>query len=371
MLGSLQAGEVLRRLTSQICTFGECDSSALLAWDQATATVRGVAGHKLGGADVYSIRLPVHRAPAVERAIFAGGLHHGDATTDSELCRMLGWRSLIALPIRCADAVFGVIVLDDGEGLTVEQEEALGDYVRLAGIALQNAERHRAARSPRALAQASRVARDLHDGIAQVLFAIGGYADAAVKGELPPHAVAERVARLAKTGKQQLRDAIEGLRLGKPALLGLGPALEELVAESAERSDLKIDLDIAPELWDARDAAADVLYRACREGIANAEERGDAAECVVRVDAFDKDIAVATVEDSGGDPDDLGGADHFGITFLRETVEDMGGSVEIHPNRPAGTVLVVTVPRRPPDGERSAQAAVERRARRQAVSSFR
>jgi signal transduction histidine kinase len=371
MLGSLEAGEVLRRIASEICTFGECESSALLAWDQATMMVRGVAGDKLEGVDVHSIRLPVHRAPAVERAIFAGGFQRGEVETDPELCRELGWSSFIALPVRCVECVFGVIVLDEGASrLTEAQEETLSEFVRLAGIALQNAERHREARAPRAIAQASGVARDLHDGIAQVLAAIATYADAAMKGELPHAPVAERVAGLAKTGAHQLRNAIEALRFGKPALLGLGPALEELVADVAERTGLKIDLDVAPELWNERDAVADVLYRACREGITNTERHADAAECLVRVETFGDDIAVAVVEDNGAGPDDLGGPDQFGLTFLREAVEDLGGSVELRPNRPSGTVLVVTVPRRPPDGERSTQAEAEQKARRQAFSKL-
>jgi len=192
-----------------------------------------------------------------------------------------------------------------------------------------------------------RIAKELHDGAIQALFAVGlglqGSAllagDDDLRGRLQ-HAVDEldRVIR-------DLRNYIFGLRPGILADRQLDQALKGLVEEFGQRTGVlaiaEVDPAAAAEL---SGRAADVVQLAS-EALSNVSRHAEAATC--RVSLYrDTDGAVLEVDDDGRgfDPAAATGAGQ-GLRNLRERAEGLGGRAEIDSSPGQGTRVRVTIPR--------------------------
>jgi signal transduction histidine kinase len=149
------------------------------------------------------------------------------------------------------------------------------------------------------LVEASEVARSLHDGLAQTLFAIASAAkelrgreslDARARREV------ETILELAQAGLRELREAFRSLGgAGRVSRRGLAAAISSLHDEAP---GLEVEIAIEPELREARDEVAELLYRTCREGLANSSRHAHATRCRLRV-GLAGSTATATVEDDG------------------------------------------------------------------------
>ena len=185
------------------------------------------------------------------------------------------------------------------------------------------------------LAEASEVARELHDGLAQTLFAI---ASAAKELREREPREAETILELSQSASRELREAFHSLRgAGSVSRRGLGAALAELRDEAP---GVAVDVAVDRELREARDGVAELLYRACREGVVNASRHAEASRCRVRCGVAGT-AATATVADDGKG---LGDARRgFGLRFLAEALEGAGGTLEVVSSR-SGTLLTARVP---------------------------
>jgi two-component system, NarL family, sensor histidine kinase DesK len=193
------------------------------------------------------------------------------------------------------------------------------------------------------LQEASRVARELHDGLAQSLFALAATAKE-LRDREPPGTPARRDAEtmleLAQAGSRQLREAFGAFRgAGAVARRGLGAAVAELRGEARE---VDVDVDVDEDLRDATDLAAELLYRTCREGLANVARHAHARRCRVRC-GLEGRVATATVADDGVGARAGGSDEGFGLRFLDELLQAAGGSLTIA-SSDTGTLLTARVP---------------------------
>jgi len=217
-------------------------------------------------------------------------------------------------------------------------------------------------RSLAALLERERLARELHDSIGQVL----SYASLQV----------ETTEQLISGGRDD--DARTQLRL-LGSVLGEAHAdvrqtiLDLRAAPSPQRPFFEVvqhylnafttnyDIETTLTVGDTLDAAAllpaeqAALFRILQEALSNA--RRHARACAVRVAFGSEDGLVRmSIEDNGCgmNPDRLaaferpgdgaGGADHFGLDFMRERARELGGVLAIESAPGAGTRIVVEVP---------------------------
>ena len=193
------------------------------------------------------------------------------------------------------------------------------------------------------LDEASVVARELHDGLAQSLFALVTTAKH-LRRRLdsdPACREVERILELARAATRDLRVAFAALESADCiAGRGLAAALADLREQTQE---VVVDVAVDEELAEAEDLPAELLYRACREGLRNVVRHARARRCVIRCIVAGA-AAVATVKDDGGGLASKESPDAFGIRFLREALERAGGSLELR-TAGEGTVLRAVVPR--------------------------
>ena len=174
------------------------------------------------------------------------------------------------------------------------------------------------------LEERRRIARDLHDGLAQELAFIGRNLRS-LDGDDPTVA---RVSASAARALSESRLAIAALT--KPLDEPLEVALAQAARDTANREGTNIDLVLAPGIeLDYR--RRDALIRIACEAISNAARHGGAS--LVRVELENgRQVHLHVSDDGCGfDPDavTLGGADAFGLTSMRERAHAFGGAFEV------------------------------------------
>jgi signal transduction histidine kinase/ligand-binding sensor domain-containing protein len=224
---------------------------------------------------------------------------------------------------------------------------AAAGAVLAAGVALRL--RALRARFAAVLAERHRIARDLHDTLAQVFAGLGFQIDRliarrAAQGDPEPEL--EQLRRMAGQGRRATRAAVWNLRAGtgKPGSIVRG--LEELTGlHDGARVCLHVEgtpyaLPIAAE--------TEVLFVA-QQAVSNAVEHGRAREIGLDVDFGPKTFELWIRDNGAGfDPAAASGnaPGHFGLIGMRERAERAGGKLVIESVPDVGTEIGIIIERR-------------------------
>jgi signal transduction histidine kinase len=191
------------------------------------------------------------------------------------------------------------------------------------------------------LEERRRMARDLHDGLAQELaFAATQARAMAEHSEHPTRA--RLVAAATERALDESRRAIAALT--RP----LDEPLEVTVAQCAEevcgRFETALVLDVQPGLA-ASPETREALLRILREAVANAARHSSASHVRVRL-RRDGQLHLAVEDDGRGfDTTDLAHlSGRFGLVSMRERAEALGGNFAIVSRLDGGTAVEVTLP---------------------------
>lgn len=341
VLSTLDSAEVAHRIVQGARTLFGAERSALLVRDPGSRVLTGVTAIGVPDETLRAAHVPVSPSRAARRGALDAAEHAGDA----EFRDALGFDAFGCIPLRTRGELAGLVVLDvSPERFTEADRRLAADFAELASIALENARMYRRARLGTALTEGSLAARELHDTVLQELFAIGVRADElrlAGGGE-----AVQSIIELSQTAATEVRNAIQVLRAGKPGLVPLAPALEQLADDVRQFSGIEIDVRVAAELGAKSDEVAEVLYRVCAEALGNAEHHADATRCLVTCTVEDA-WAHAVVEHDG-----KGGTwhhGHIGLAFLGEMVAALGGTLELQ-TLDRGAALAARVPLEPAPG---------------------
>jgi len=190
-----------------------------------------------------------------------------------------------------------------------------------------------------ALAERRRVARDLHDGIAQDLAFIAAHGEqiASEMGEEHPLVVAAR--RALAVSRTTISD------LADPAGATASEALDAVAHELRDRFDVAIAVNAHSDTH-LPSAAREHVSRIAREAIANAARHGQARNILVSLQRAEGGVALRVVDDGCGIP--VGDCDAtpegFGLRSMRERAGAMGGHLTVRRAAQGGTELEVLVP---------------------------
>jgi two-component system NarL family sensor kinase len=196
-----------------------------------------------------------------------------------------------------------------------------------------------------------RVARELHDGISQILVGIRYALDTARRRlDRGDQSAAEPLGR----GIETLGDAIaevrrisRDLRPGTLDDLGLGPALKTLVEDFGERTGLATTFETVVFRNRLDSNAKIALYRIAQEALTNIERHAGATRVHVDLRGH-KRGATLRIEDDGRGVKAThrsGPAAGIGLRNMQERVEQLDGTLQISGNAEGrGTVIEVTVP---------------------------
>ena len=255
--------------------------------------------------------------------------------------------SFLGAPIVVRGEVFGDIYLTEKRGAPEFEERDERDVLVLAaqaGVAIENARLYQQIHRLAVLEDRERIAKELHDGVIQALFAVGmglqGTALMTGDEELERRlegAVAEidRVIR-------DLRNYIFGLRPGILADRQLDEALRHLGEEFEQRSGVVTVVDVDPNVAsELTGMAADVL-QLTREALSNVGRHAEASTCRVSIYRSDEQAVLEVDDDGKGfDPETIVRGD--GLANLEARAQALGGTVSIRSTPGKGTTLKVVL----------------------------
>ena len=218
-----------------------------------------------------------------------------------------------------------------------------GDFLRviaygvlLVGVwrAISEAEFGRAVADERA-----RVAREIHDGLAQYLFAISTQVNMLETGA-PLEEVLPRLKRAAASAQQEARFAVLALSsAGGSARFdsALRRYVEVLTADGA----LDVELDVDPQVRLAPDEQIEV-FRIVQEGLGNARRHAGASHVEVSITQR-AGRRVVTVSDDGVGFDETAVVPGQGVANMRSRAQAIDGALTLRSDPGRGTAIEVVL----------------------------
>lgn len=200
-------------------------------------------------------------------------------------------------------------------------------------------------------AERERIARELHDRVAQILSSIGLNLEWC-RQHLPPDSlVQERIVclkQLARNGLFEIRNTILELSSASIAEVGLVAALEKLVGDFEKISWITAAFEVHSEIWRPAISLEDALYHICQEALYNVFKHARARRVEVSL-AFEPKTLILTVTDDGIgiDPEVIeqgGQGVTFGLKNMFKRAEEVGGSLSIDRLDGKGTRIVARIP---------------------------
>jgi signal transduction histidine kinase len=314
------------------------------------------SGHRLAGQT-----LSLSRQDLFAFAVFRRGrpVWHEVATSEAlddgarTYLQEQGVKALLGIPLILADKAIGAIVVRFSELRqfgSVELELAQG-LAQQATLALQLTRLAEQARQAAITEERNRMAREIHDALAQGFTGVLIQLQAAKQVLSGAHPEAtqhlESAIALARVGLTEARRSVQGLR---PQLLSDGnivTALDRLVrqlgADSLVRVHFSSNGDARRLSW-SPDIESNLL-RISQEAIANAMKHSGANEINVRLSAGLEAVQLA-IEDNGAgfDPHVNSLSRGFGLISMQERADRIGGDLTILTKPGSGTKVHLLLP---------------------------
>jgi signal transduction histidine kinase len=259
-------------------------------------------------------------------------------------------KDFLGVPIRDGEDVLGIVFLANKRrpgGFTQDDEDLLTLFAAHAAIAMANARLYEHNRELTVVAERNRLARELHDAVAQKLFSLRLTArTASALAEHDPARTVrelEQVERLAAEALAELRAVIFELR---PADLadGLVASLRKHVEvlDRAHETAVRISADEAVVLPEEHEAVA---FRITQEALYNALRHAGARNVEVRLGTEDEHAVLEVADDGAGfdasDGEPQGG---LGLASMRDRAYSIGGALTIDAAPGKGTTVRLEVP---------------------------
>ena len=260
-------------------------------------------------------------------------------------------RAQLAAPLQLGDETLGVICVSSREqrAFSASEAELLASLATQAAIAIERARLSEEVRSLAAAEERERIARDMHDGLAQALGLLHLKLHAALSQAGDAAAVARalgEMAEIADSAYEDVRSSIFELRTFVSRGLGLVPGLTEYLHDFSAQNGIAVELEVDESALASLPPAFEVqAVRIIQEALANVRKHARADRTRVRL-RRDGRWARVEVEDDGVGWDPLAppGRLHYGLQTMRERAEALGGRLEIDTSPGRGARVVATLP---------------------------
>ena len=263
-------------------------------------------------------------------------------------------RSELAVPIKAKGEVIGVVDVASDELERFDESDRvvlqlLADHI---GVAIDNARLMGDARELAVLEERNRMAREIHDTMAQGFTGIVLQLEAAEQAfeeapaELPDHL--DRAKTLARECLQEARRSVWDLLPRALEEHTLAEALREEVRKFASEGPTRADLRVSGTLREISSYAQTALLRICQESLTNVRKHARATEVELHLE-FDSEFIRLSISDNGvgilsGKGAEETGEGGFGIKGMEQRANLLRGVLKISKGINKGTRVEVTIP---------------------------
>jgi len=362
--------QTLSFIISQACRLMQADASSLFQLEEPggyltirasfglsqeyARTVRfkvgeGGAGRAL--ANRAPVALPDAEAALREMRKSPGAESPPDIESVEQMLRTTGYRAILSVPLIVQNEGYGGITLYycQPRRFTDEEVQLATSLGVQAAMAIENSRlRERAGRSA-AVEERNRLARELHDSVAQSLYSVTLYAEAAARlvtaGETAD--VAEHLRELGTTARDALREMrLLIFELSPPALekSSLADAIQARLDAVESRGGMAVQLQVEGTERLGRECRQE-LYQVAQEALNNALKHSRARTVRILLEYGEQETRLSIRDDGVGirlEQAQKGGG--LGLRSMRERAERLGGTLSVEPSPTGGTVVTVTAP---------------------------
>jgi two-component system, NarL family, sensor histidine kinase DevS len=256
--------------------------------------------------------------------------------------------SFLGAPVMARGKVFGNVYLTDKRG-AVEfdkvDEEALVVLATQAGVAIENAHLYQDVERLALLEDRERIAKELHDGVIQALFAVGMGLEGTSMVATDPQ-VSERINVAVEELDHVIRDLrnyIFGLRPGILADRQLDTALRALVQEFQAKTGVVTIVEIDPEIAARLASVASDVVQLTREALSNVGRHARATTCRVSL-RHEAGAALLEIDDDGTGFEPSTVRRGQGLANLEDRAAAMDGKASVISDPGEGTTVRVELP---------------------------
>jgi two-component system NarL family sensor kinase len=213
------------------------------------------------------------------------------------------------------------------------------------------------ARSARlgAVEERSRLARELHDTLAQGLTAIAlqlESADALLDSDAERkrvQAAVRKALRLTRSNLEETRRSVQDLRAVPLEGKTLAEALSALAADRNRSGPPEVRCEIAGEARPLPVRIENGLYRMAQEALTNALSHAAASHILLRLETVPHHLHLLIEDDGQGFDADTcdpprGSLEHYGLVGMNERARLLGGTFRLESEPGEGTRIVVDIP---------------------------
>jgi PAS domain S-box-containing protein len=262
----------------------------------------------------------------------------------------LGVISILIVPMHIAGQVEGVVGIrfTRKRSFRPEEMDLAQALAHQAMLACQLGRLSRQSRQAAVVAERNRMARDIHDTLAQ------GFTGVIVQLEAVEEAMSqglatkagEHLTRAGELARDSLQEARRSVRALRPLTLeenDICEALQSLIRKMTAGTNVQAQFTVRgqpPELpldWEEN------LLRIGQEVLTNVLRHAQASKFIAEL-IFDKGQIRLNLRDNGRGFDPARRNDGFGLHGMRERVEGMGGTLSIESVRDQGTAVSIILP---------------------------
>jgi two-component system nitrate/nitrite sensor histidine kinase NarX len=261
----------------------------------------------------------------------------------------------VEVPIRSPDGPLGDIWLGrrSEAAFTDRDRQFLVTLSDLASIAISSARMRESGRQGAIVAERERIAREMHDSLAQILgvthlriVALGSRPEIASVAR----AAAELadLATLTEEAYRDVREAILGLREASRVDRGFIESLEAYLEKYSHQSGIPATLETSIVRELALPPRSELqIIRVIQEALTNVRKHGAASSVAVRIGDGPEGTTIVIADDGHGFDvaQTLLGRDGFGLHTMRERMELVGGTLTIDSALGHGTRIIARMPR--------------------------
>ena len=201
------------------------------------------------------------------------------------------------------------------------------------------------------LEERGRLAREIHDTLAQGFISIVTHLEAAEENLPPGSKPAERhLDRAKRSARENLIEARRLVAALRPEILessSLPEALQRVTTRWSEETGISADLETTGDYEQLPQDLQVTLLRVAQEALSNVRRHANARQITLTL-SYLEDLVVLDLQDNGTGFDATepanGSEGSFGLQAMRERVEQLGGQLLIESTPGEGTTLAVQVP---------------------------
>lgn len=258
--------------------------------------------------------------------------------------------SEMAVPIKLGTKTLGALDVQSKKLGAFDNSDLflLETLAAQVAVAIENARLYENVREAAVLEERSRLARDIHDSLAQVLTSVVLHVDTAERAlntdidKARSHL--NSASKLARQGLNEAQRSLWSLRPKTLEQLPLDKAIAKETEEFTQSTDTKVQYKILGRKR-ALDRHIDTaLLRICQEALNNVRRHAQASKVKVIL-SYHAQTVDLRIEDNGiGFDLQTPTSGTFGLISIRERVDLLSGTSEIGSQPNQGTILRVTIP---------------------------